>query len=154
MINSSPKLAALTVALLLASCAQQRTVLEPGAGQRLEQRQAEFFAAQAARDPDRLAALFAEDAVLQIANMPQVTGREEIHRIYSNIFRFLVEARVEPQQTEVAESGDMAYSLGSTVNAFSGPEGLQEFPGKYALIWQQVRGDWQVVLYSVSSDAR
>lgn len=144
----------LAAAVLLAACAQQRPGTAASAGERLAERQDEFFAAHTERDADRVAAVFAELAVLHAANMPPVEGREAIRRFYGNVFRFLVGTRAAPLGLEVAASADLAYSYGGLTNAFSGPDSVQEFAGKYTLVWRWIDGDWQIVLYSVSSDAR
>jgi uncharacterized protein (TIGR02246 family) len=142
-----------TLALVLvAACAQPRSV--PGAFERdrLDQRQSEWFAAMAARDADALAALFSEGAVVHVANMPPVEGREAIRGFYERMFGFLAASRATPERTEVSASGDLAYSVGRSVNEFRGPGGAVEYVGKYVLVWERREGEWRVALYSISSN--
>lgn len=144
----------LAVALLIASvtgCAH-RQALAGTEVERLALRQDEFFAALAARDTDAMAALFADSAVLHIANMPPVDGRSAIHRFYGNVFRFLSASRSAPQTLYVSAAGDMAYGTGTVANEFRGADGVVEYTGKYVLVWRKLAGDWTVVHYGVSSN--
>jgi ketosteroid isomerase-like protein len=156
-----PSIAVITVGLLLtASCAHQ----PPGAAtatvarsataahEQLEERQREFFAAVAAKDANRTAALFSDAAVLHVANMPPVEGRAAIHQFYGRMFGFLSASSATPESTQVSESGDMAVSIGRSANEFRGPEGPVEYAGKYVLVWRRLAGDWRIVLYGLSSN--
>jgi ketosteroid isomerase-like protein len=141
--------------LLVTACAQQRAPEIDGANVHYElvtQRQAEYFAAMAARDADRIAAMFAEGAALHVANMPPVEGREAIHRFYARMFGFLSEANATPETLVISAGGDMAYGTGTTFNEFRRPEGPVSYTGKYALIWEKLGDTWLVVIYAVSSD--
>jgi uncharacterized protein (TIGR02246 family) len=119
-----------------------------------EQRQAEFFAAIADRDADRTASFFADDAVLQVANMPPVEGREAIRGFYGNLFGFLSASSATPERLEVAASGDMAWSIGESRSTFRRPDGELSYTGKYALVWRKQDGAWRVALYAISSNER
>jgi ketosteroid isomerase-like protein len=142
------------LAVLLGSACAPRTV--PAAGperERLEQRQAAFFDAMLARDADRTAAFFADDAVLHIAGMPAIGGRAAVRAFYGNMFGFLAETAAVPGALDLSAAGDMAYGYGSTRNTFSGPQGSSTYAGKYVLVWRRIGGDWRILLYAVSSDA-
>jgi ketosteroid isomerase-like protein len=146
-IPRSTALVILAAAALASACGQTRDGRE-----RLEARHGEFVAALAARDADRIATLFAVDAVLHVANMPPIEGRDAIHRFYGNTFRFLTASRSTPETLRIATSSDLAYATGSVTNEFRGAEGLVEYEGKYVLIWRHDDGDWHVALYSLSSN--
>jgi len=142
------------LAVLLASACAPRGVPTAGAEYGpLEQRQAAFLAAMAARDAERTAAFFADGAVLHIAGMPAIEGRDAIRGFYGNMFGFLAESAAVPRTLELSAGGDMAYSHGTTSNTFRGPQGTSTYTGKYVLVWRRIDGDWRIVLYAVSSDA-
>jgi uncharacterized protein (TIGR02246 family) len=150
---------ALVVAVLLLAggCVESRPQSPPpmdAERARLDQRQDEFFAAVAARDSNRTAALFAEDAVLHVANMPAVEGREAIRQFYENMFGFLSASSAVPEATRMSASADLAYTVGRTVNEFRRPHGAVEFAGKFVLLWQRSGGEWMITLYGVSSNDR
>jgi uncharacterized protein (TIGR02246 family) len=152
MINRSMAVT-VPLALALALACAGSTQLQPGdARAAVEQRQAGFIAALAARDADAVAAFFADDGAMHIAGRPAIEGRSAIRDFYENMFGFLAASGATPQATHVAAAGDMAFSLGSTTNVFRRPEGPVEYEGKYSLAWRNVEGDWSIILYSVSSN--
>jgi len=144
--------APLLLLLLAGACAHIANAASDDAATRLERREAAFHAAAADRDAERVTAFFADDAVLHVAGMPEIRGREAIGRFYANMYRFLAATRATPVSRQAASSGDLAYSTGRTVNEFRGPDGVVSYAGKYALVWTRQDGEWLVSLYAVSSD--
>ncbi len=147
-----PAMVLTVVTLASAACAQRPVNSGLPAGDRLHQRQADFLAALSARDLEQTVAHFADDAVLHVANMPPVQGREAIQRFYGNVFRFLSASDPVPELTRVADDADMAYTTGRVTNTFAGPDGPVEHTGKYLLVWERRGGDWAIVVYSISSN--
>ena len=142
-----------SVAFLLATgCGQPRPASLDAEWPLLLERQGDFLEAMASRDVDGIPSLFAEDAVLHVANMPPVEGREAIVRFYGNLFGSLTASNAVVEETHMSAGGDMAYSFGQTTNQFRGPEGTESYAGKFALVWCKIEGEWVIVLYSVSSN--
>jgi uncharacterized protein (TIGR02246 family) len=119
----------------------------------LEAREVSFLGALSARDADGVAAHFAPDGVLHVANMPEMRGQEAIREFYENIFRFMVASDPTPEAARVSETGDMGYTMGRVVNAFRAGDGIAEYQGKYLIVWERRDGEWVVAVYAVSSDA-
>jgi ketosteroid isomerase-like protein len=143
---------AASIMVFAAGCAHQAPVRLENERDRLNQRQEEFFAAQAARDAARTAALFSAGAVLHVANMPPVEGRSAIERFYGNMFGFLTGSTPTPERMEIGAGGEMAYVLGSVRNEFRSPQGTSEHEGKYSMVWRKLEGEWMIVFYGVSSN--
>lgn len=118
----------------------------------LELRQSEFQDALLARDADRLAEVFADTAVMHVANMPPIEGRDAIRDFYRNMFGFLDSSTATPEAIHLSGAGDMAAVVGTTRNAFRGPQGRIEYSGKYSLVWIKPADEWLILLYSVSSN--
>jgi ketosteroid isomerase-like protein len=118
----------------------------------LERRQAGFLAALSARDLERTSAHFADDAVMHVANMPPITGREAIRQFYGKAFRFLAASTSVAETTRVSQSGDMGFGLGRTTNVFEGKEGRVEYEGKFLLFWEKREGEWSIAAYTLSSN--
>jgi ketosteroid isomerase-like protein len=137
---------------LAGACAHRQAAPAEAERERLGQRQGELFAALAARDADRTAALFADDALLHVAGMPPIQGRIAIREFYSNVFGFLSASSATPEMTHISDSGDLAYGVGRVANAFRGPQGPVEYAGKYLLVWRKLADDWVIVLYGISSN--
>jgi uncharacterized protein (TIGR02246 family) len=159
MLRTSRRAVPLPTALLVllaalsAACAAEHGAAQDRERERLEQRQASFVEAVQNRDAQHVASLFADDAVMHVANRPAIVGRAQIQAFYSNLFGFMTESRILPEATRVSVAGDMAYSFGSTANTFGGPDGPTEYAGKYVLIWRRHDGEWLIDLYAISSDA-
>jgi len=158
MVNPSATARAISLTamavLLGAACAHQPPLADGAERQRLEQRQSEFLAGLSEQDLERTTALFGDDAILHVANMPPIRGRDAIRQFYGNVFRFLTASEPEPETIRLSSGGAMAYSTGSVTNVFDGEQGPLENVGKYLLVWEWRDGDWSIVVYSVSSNQR
>jgi ketosteroid isomerase-like protein len=118
----------------------------------LEMRQKELFAALATKDAGVVAELFAEPAVMHVANFAPIEGRAAIQSFYANLFRFLDSSGMTPSVLEISREGDMAYGFGASTNVFRRGEELTSYEGKYVLVWRKLDDAWKVVLYAVSSN--
>jgi ketosteroid isomerase-like protein len=160
-MGGAVKPGALTLALVLAlawaiaGCGTQAGtggVPAPAPADDFTGRQAGFLAAMAARDADRIATYFTEDAVLHVANMPAVRGAEAIGAFHGNVFRFMTSTSASIERYRISEAGDLAYTLGRVANTFGGPDGPVEYEGKFFLAWERRGGEWRVAVYGVSND--
>lgn len=140
------------LALLLVGCGDGTSSAPEEERERLLERQSAFLSGWNERDADRTAALFAEDAMVHVAERPPLRGRSAIREFYGNVFRFMRAARATPETLRMAESGDMAYGTGSVVTSFESDEGVVEYPGTYVLVWEKRDGRWSIVVYSISND--
>jgi ketosteroid isomerase-like protein len=139
-------------ALTFWACAHVSTPQREGDRESLLAQQSAFLAALSARDLEQTLAHFAPDAVLHVAIFPAVRGEAAIRQFYGNVFRFLTESTATPDTTRVSAGSDMAFSLGTVRNVFSGEQGRQEHTGKFSLVWERRAGEWRIVLYTLSSD--
>jgi ketosteroid isomerase-like protein len=145
---SRPKHLMFGLLVLVSACAHTPAADRGG----LQQRQESFLGALAAKELDSAVGHFAPDAVIHIANLPPVQGREAIGRLYGNIFRFLRASEYTPEVMRISRSGDLAYSSGGVTTVFDGERGPVEYPGKYLLVWEKRAGAWIVVAYSISNN--
>lgn len=101
------------------------------------------------RDAQKIASHYAEDAVVLITNRPQMVGRDAI-------VQGMAQSVADPafaldfanQKTEVAASGDLAYSRGAYTVSYTHPEANQSVTekGNYINIYkQQADGSWKIV---------
>ena len=144
---------ALLAALVLASgCAGNAATGLEAQGRALDQRQEAFLAAMTQRNADAVAAYFATDAVLHVANQPAVEGREAIEAFYQRLFEFLERTLSTPQQLRMSSGADMAHASGQVSNWISSPQGTREYRGKFLIVWEKQNGQWLITRYAVSSD--
>jgi uncharacterized protein (TIGR02246 family) len=144
--------ALLAASALMPACAPRPFAAVPAARDALEAREATFLAALAARDADAVAAHFADDGMLHIANMPPVRGRAAIRQFHVNVFRFMTSSAAVPETLRVSAVGDLGYSAGRVANVFAGEQGPMEYAGKYLIAWEQRGGQWLAAVYSISSN--
>jgi ketosteroid isomerase-like protein len=140
-------------ALLATACAPLPPAVGPAPRGDLPAREAGFLAALAARDAERTAAHFADDAVLHVAGMPAIRGRDAIRAFYGNVFRFLESSAPVSGAVRASRSGDMGWSEGQVTNRFRGADGPVEFAGKYLIVWERQGQEWLIAAYSLGNDA-
>lgn len=104
-----------------------------------------FMEAAQAGDAAAFAAVFAPDGQLLFPNEPAVTGREAI-RAHAEEMLALPGFSVtwEASRYIIAESGDVAASIGTYDLVMTLPDGPVEDHGKYLTLWQKVDGEWRV----------
>lgn len=141
-----------TAITLATGCAHWTTALAGPEGPTLQERQAAFLESLVAKDLERVVALFAEDAVVHVADMPPIRGRDAIRRLYGNVFRFLESSEYVPEMLRVSQGVDLAYGTGIVTTVFTEEEGVVEYRGKYLVVWQKRDGVWLAVAYGVSNN--
>jgi uncharacterized protein (TIGR02246 family) len=111
--------------------------------------QAEIVAAFEARDADRIASLYAEDAVFFTPGRPATIGRAAIAEV-------MIEDLQDPgfalelvgQTTLVAASGDLAYARGTFKASFTNPQSrqVQSVGGTYLQVFRKrTDGSWEIL---------
>jgi uncharacterized protein (TIGR02246 family) len=112
-------------------------------------------AAVASRDLERIAAFYAEDAALLPTAEPMVLGRAAIRAEWAHVlgipdFRNTAVVR----RIDAAESGDLAYSMGTYVATMQGEDGTRVTePGKWLSVWRkQADGTWRIVVDTYNTD--
>lgn len=111
-----------------------------------------LIAEEIARDFDAVAATYAPDAVHQPANRPAWVGRENILQAYHDFFQNLVDFGAEPEEVEVAASGDVAFERGTNWVTMDTPGGQVKVVGKYSRGWRKIDGKWMIKLQTYSPD--
>jgi len=124
----------------------------PGQGKRdptLEQLAREFAAAYTARDASRVAAFYADRAVVMPPDMPMVQGRENIEAYYLQGFaQSEGTLRLQPMESVIA--GSSAYEAGTS--SLVSVRGTGESAGKYVVVYERVRNEWKIVYDIFNND--
>lgn len=100
-----------------------------------------------ASDIDRIAAFYAEDAVLMPPEGAPVHGRKEIRERYRRGFeRFKLSVELRSEETRVA--GDWAFDRGVTKGHYVWHDGREPtaFEDKYVMILKQTADGWRVAV--------
>lgn len=105
------------------------------------------------RQPEKLAELYAEDAVYLPPHHPAVHGREAIREYLSRpLHRAYTDLRFEV--TYIKQTGDLAFDVGTyTMKVPREGGGQRPDKGKYLTVWRKRGdGDWHIAADSWSSD--
>jgi len=108
------------------------------------------------RDPEKLAAYYADDAVLMAPGMASVAGHENIHTLLKTMTADpALSLKFQAQKIEVAQSGDLGYSQGSYLMDFTDPQTKKVVHdhGSYVTTYRkQTDGKWKAVADIATSE--
>ncbi len=104
--------------------------------------------AAVAKDVDRIASFYAEDAIAYPPHEPAAIGRTAARKVWAAYFAdktFTISWKT--LHAEVAGSGDIGYTTGTYEASFAGPDGkLVKEQGKYVCAWKKQKdGNWKAI---------
>jgi ketosteroid isomerase-like protein len=109
--------------------------------------------AEIRQDADAAIEFFAETAIVQPTEMPQVQGAKAQYELYKEFFKMPYSSfDSQSTYTEMAISGDMAYDIGWNLFVFPGPDGDIEVKGKYLAVLKVIDDQWKLVALSFNND--
>jgi uncharacterized protein (TIGR02246 family) len=141
--------------LVLAGCAKPAPAPDTAADETaIRAINPEWFIAHQAGDADRLAALYAEDAVLSIPGLPPVRGRPAIHEAFAAEVAAMKAGGLKNNQGAAPEFG-VSGDLGWEWNTFTVTDqaGAIVDTGKYVTVYARRDGKWLIVRDIWNSDA-
>lgn len=100
-----------------------------------------------AGDVDGLVALNTDDAIVMGPGMPPARGTEELRAAYQAMVSEVdfEEFSIDMERLEVAESGDMAWAVGTSNAVVALPDGgTAETQDRFAVTFENVDGEWLV----------
>lgn len=117
----------------------------------------EWSAAAVARDVERVASFYAEDAVAYPPGEPVAVGRAAAKKVWATYFSdptFSISWKT--LQAEVSKSGELGFTSGTYEASYKGPDGKPVAEkGKYLCTWKlQGDGKWKAVHDMWNTDAR
>ncbi len=97
-------------------------------------------------DPQALASMFTENAVLLEPGMEEFRGREAIERFATGMFDEFMLTAITGEITELTVHGDSVYEWGTYVEQGGRPgEPITSYPGRYMAFWQRAAdGKWRI----------
>jgi ketosteroid isomerase-like protein len=69
---------------------------------------------------DAVMDLMTEDVILQASDMPSISGKPEVRKLFAEMFKTMISSRGGPVRIEVSVSGDLAYDIGNTKSSWMG----------------------------------
>jgi uncharacterized protein (TIGR02246 family) len=115
----------------------------------------DWSAAARAKDADRFASFYADDAVLMLEAAPDSRGKSAIRETIGALMSDPSFAlSFQNADVVVARSGDLAYDTGTYELTLSGPNAQPAAQrGTYVVVWRkQVDGAWKVAIDAPNSD--
>jgi uncharacterized protein (TIGR02246 family) len=130
---------------LVAACATTPRVDRTSEEQRIRELGQQAMRAAQAKDAATYASFYADDAVSMGANQTAIRGRDAIRGMVAEMFALPNLAfSFAPTTIEVAESGDIAYEIGTYRFAADMPSARLDDEGKYLTVWKKVGGEWKI----------
>jgi uncharacterized protein (TIGR02246 family) len=125
--------------------------------QTIRARAQEFDDGVAARDPAAIAALYADDTIIQAPGEPAMSGPGSVEEDWAESFERMPDATGdgETENVMVAESGELAVETGRYTFSGTAPDGTAiSEDGKYITVWKlQDDGTWKIAVESYSSNS-
>jgi ketosteroid isomerase-like protein len=116
---------------------------------------AEWSKAAGAKDVDKTASYYSDDALVLPPNMPAIQGRQQSRAMWQGMFGVPgFGGGWKVSKVEVARSGDLAYLTGTYELRETDASGKPTTDkGKYLEIWKkQADGNWKCVVDMFNSD--
>jgi uncharacterized protein (TIGR02246 family) len=116
---------------------------------------ADFAKAAAAKDLDKCASLYMDDAVLFSPGVPAVIGKDNIRKFFGGMLAAPnMQFSFSGVTVDVARSGDLAEDRGSFQVATADKKGKPVTQsGQYVLVWKkQADGSWKIAADTSAND--
>lgn len=144
------------LALLSLHCDQQQADTRAADEAAIREADVAWSRVAEAKDAEGHNAYFLEDAVVLAPNEPMVVGKAAIRKMVGDMFAMPgFSVKWQPTKVEVARSGDLGYSIGTTEFSMNDAKGMPITDrGKYATVWKkQTDGSWKVAVDMFNSDS-
>ncbi|MFM2289296.1 MAG: hypothetical protein RL684_2439 [Pseudomonadota bacterium] len=149
-------MAMLATALLAMSAAPVRAADAAAEARALAALNDKWAADTTSKDADRVAAYYAENALLYPPGGALVRGRAAARKVWADMLALpQFQITWKTQHSYVSKSGELGYTSGNFQNAFKDKDGkLVKESGKFLCVWEkQADGSWKAVHDMWNSDA-
>lgn len=145
-----------TVLVALPSACRQSTDTHEADIQAIRDTEAQWNQDYLSRDPDKLAAYYSEDAVLMAPGMPAAAGKANIRSSIAALTSDpALSLKFQASKVDVAQSGDLGYTLGSYVMTLTNPQTkrIMHDYGSYVTTYRKgPDGKWKAVADIATSE--
>jgi len=148
--------APIAAALLLAACSQPSADTRDADGKLLKDLEVQWNQEWASKDAGKLAAHYADNAVLMAPGMPASTGKDSIAKMLGEMVKDpALSLQFQTSRVEVAKSGDLGYTQGSYTMTMTDPNTKKTVNdhGSYVTTYsKQPDGSWKAVADIATSE--
>lgn len=104
-------------------------------------------------DSAAIAELYTPDGRFMVPNAPIAEGRAAIAALWKHLLSLPgVALTFGPTHIEAAESGELAFEVGTYQLGFDKERQRIEDRGKYVVVWKRAGGSWQAAADILNSD--
>ena len=132
--------------LILAACAGTSVPPTQTALSTLRQTTGALQEAFTARDANRIASFFAEDAVAMYPLPQPIVGREANRRAWESYYSRRSAHPLTVDSVVVSASGDLGYIFGRYLTAEARDPSATG--GRYVAVWRKISDQWRIVILS------
>ena len=102
--------------------------------------------AAGARDAERVASFYADDAIAYPPGMPLAVGRAAAQRVWASYF-VNESFKISWKSSHASVSGDLGFTSGAYEDSYKGADGkLVTETGKFVCVWRKQKdGSWKAV---------
>jgi len=152
-----PIAATMAFAACLAACSQQPAQPDTRAADEaaIRANDADFAKAAAAKDADKCASLYMDDAVIFSPGVPAVVGKDNIRKFFEQMVAGpRLQFAFSNVTVDVARSGDLAEDRGAVQVTTTDKKGKPVTQtSEYVLVWKkQPDGSWKVAADTSATD--
>jgi uncharacterized protein (TIGR02246 family) len=145
MMHGATRRALPALVAIVAACATTPRVDTATEEQRIREASQQTLRAMQAKDAAAVANLYTETGLSMGPYMPVMRGRESIRASLAQMFGMPgFTLSFSPTSIEIAESGDLAYEVGTYQFGADIPTGRLNDRGKYLTVWRKVGGEWRI----------
>jgi len=142
---------ALAAAAIISACAPSAMVNQQSEEQAIRVANNEWMAAFAARDANRVAAMYAPDGVMMVPNSPLASGPAAVRAANAEFLK-MSNVSVTWNATRIHVTSPITASeIGTYRMGFDTPGGRVDDAGNYITNWRKVNGQWKVASDAVVS---
>jgi len=121
--------------------------------QQIRDLEQQWAQAAAERNLDAIVDLFAPDGRIMPPNAEAAMGHDSVREAWGAILQLPeLDFSFAPTSVTVAESGDLAYVIGTYQLMFGSEDERVQDSGKYLDIWEKVDGEWKVMVEMYNSN--
>ncbi len=96
---------------------------------------------------------YADDGAFLPPGAPIAEGRQAIAAAWGRFYKLAnFELTFAPTRITIAQSGDVAFEVGTYSLAFDGDQGRVQDKGKYVVAWKKAGGAWKAAADIFNSD--
>ncbi len=121
----------------------------------IQETAAAWSKAAGAKELDRCLSFYTEDASVLPFNAPIAEGKDQIRNVWSHLMSNPgYSLRFGPTKIQVAQSGDLAYEIGTfDLTLANEPGKSNAMRGKYVVAWKkQASGEWKAAADIFNTD--